>query len=152
PRVGLQLYLVRYRDQGKERPILYQASLSEMVVPYADPAKTWSPRNAFDVGEYGLGTTLVKLHKGQEVPAHAALLPVALGDETGVPKLNEGAAATYAKDGGILWTHADNNPPENPKTRRARQLVVEALYVVGNYDYALRWIFGQDGSLELQVG
>ena len=152
PRVGLQLYLVRYRDQGKERPILYQASLSEMVVPYADPAKTWSWRNAFDVGEYGLGTTLVKLHKGQEVPAHAALLPVVLANEQGVPKVKEGAVAIYEQDGGMLWTHADYNYPEKPETRRARQLVVEALYVVGNYDYGLRWIFGQEGSLELQVG
>src|SRR5262249_26837992 len=38
PREGLVLYTVGYEDQGRVRPILYRASLSEMVVPYGDPS------------------------------------------------------------------------------------------------------------------
>src|SRR5262249_19712272 len=53
PRVGLVLHTVGYEDQGKVRPVLYRACLSEMVVPYGDPHWTrWCP---FDGGEYGLG-------------------------------------------------------------------------------------------------
>jgi primary-amine oxidase len=46
PREGLVLYQVGYEDGGKIRPILYRASLSEMVVPYGDPDKAWAWRNA----------------------------------------------------------------------------------------------------------
>ena len=55
PREGLVLHVVGYEDQGRVTPILYRASISEMLVPYADPTVTWSFRNAFDEGEYGLG-------------------------------------------------------------------------------------------------
>jgi primary-amine oxidase len=37
PREGLVLYQVGYEDQGNLRPILYRASMAEMVVPYGDP-------------------------------------------------------------------------------------------------------------------
>src|SRR5262245_28434561 len=51
-REGLTLHDIRYRDGGKDRPILYRASLTEMVVPYGDPGPTQRRKNAFDVGEY----------------------------------------------------------------------------------------------------
>lgn len=37
PREGLVSYTIVYADKGKLRPIIYQASLVEMVVPYGDP-------------------------------------------------------------------------------------------------------------------
>ena len=36
-REGLAINDVRYHDKGRDRPILYRASLTEMVVPYGDP-------------------------------------------------------------------------------------------------------------------
>ena len=39
-REGLVLHTVSYRDKGRNRRILYRASLSEMLVPYGDPAPT----------------------------------------------------------------------------------------------------------------
>ncbi|MEM9008457.1 MAG: tyramine oxidase, partial [Cyanobacteria bacterium P01_F01_bin.86] len=55
PREGLVLYTVTYTDKGKERPIFYRASLAEMTVPYGDPKPYSYRKNAFDVGEYGIG-------------------------------------------------------------------------------------------------
>ena len=52
PREGVVLYRVGYEDDGKLRSILYRASLSEMVVPYGDPAPSWFFRGVFDEGEY----------------------------------------------------------------------------------------------------
>ena len=37
-REGLTLHHLRYDDGGRERSVLYRASLTEMVVPYGDPA------------------------------------------------------------------------------------------------------------------
>ena len=55
PREGLVLYTVGYEDQGRLRPVLYRASLSDMVVPYGDPGESSFRKNAFDIGEYGIG-------------------------------------------------------------------------------------------------
>jgi primary-amine oxidase len=150
PREGLVLHAVTYNEGGHPRSILYRASLSEMLVPYADPSGAWRWRNAFDVGEYGLGGCLTPLRAGHEVPATATLLPVILADDLGMPTVRENSLAVYEQDGGLLWTHTDYLS-KKVETRRARQLVLHTLYTVGNYDYSLRWIFGQDGSIEVQV-
>src|SRR6266542_1329408 len=48
PREGLVLHTVGYEDDGRLHPILYPASLSEMVVPYGAPDQNWRWRSAFD--------------------------------------------------------------------------------------------------------
>ncbi len=50
-RESLTLHDLRYAD----RPVLYRASLSEMVVPYGSPDNAHYRKNVFDIGEYGLG-------------------------------------------------------------------------------------------------
>ncbi len=150
PREGLVLHAVSYDDNGKVRPVLYRASLSEMVVPYGDPSAAWNWRNAFDVGEYGLGTSLTPVRRGSEVPHNSALLPAVIPDEFGIPKTVHGALAVYEQDAGMLWTHTDFRTGKTA-TRRGTQLVLHTLYTVGNYDYGVRWIFGQDGTIEVQV-
>src|SRR6185503_20564669 len=37
------------------------------------------------------------------------------------------------------------------ESRRARDLVVFFIATIGNYDYAINWIFHQDGTLELDA-
>jgi primary-amine oxidase len=149
PREGLVLHSVSYDDGGKPRSILHRASLSEMVVPYGDPSPAWRWRNAFDVGEYGLGVSLSPMRAGHEAPENATLLPVVRANDRGRPAVVQNALAIYEQDGGILWTHSGHG--RRGETRRARQLVLQTLYTIGNYDYCLRWIFGQDGSIDVQV-
>ncbi|MEO1447467.1 MAG: tyramine oxidase, partial [Cyanobacteria bacterium J06635_11] len=64
PREGLVLYEVTYTDKGEERPIFYRASLAEMTVPYGDPLPHHYRKNAFDVGEYGIGSLANSLTLG----------------------------------------------------------------------------------------
>ena len=54
-REGLVLHEIAYDDDGCLRGVLYRASLAEMVVPYGDPTAAHYRKNAFDVGEYGIG-------------------------------------------------------------------------------------------------
>ena len=77
PREGLVLYLVRYADAGRERSILYRGSLSEMAVPYGDPAVGWFFRNSFDVGELGLQTLAPDLARLAKRPRGTDLLVLA---------------------------------------------------------------------------
>lgn len=149
PREGLVIHTVGYEDQGRVRPILYRASLSEMLVPYADPAANWSFRNAFDEGEYGIGRLTDALEIGTDAPSHARFFSAVYADDRGKPITVPRAIAIYERDGGLLWKHFEYYS-NSTDSRRARELVVFSLVTVGNYDYGFNWIFRQDGSIELQ--
>ena len=149
-REGLVLYTVGYEDRGKLRSILYRGSLSEMVVPYADPSEAWYFRNAFDEGEDSMGRYANSLEPEVDAPSNATFFDAALADETGVPLVVPRAVALYEKDGGLLWKHFDRDNNHN-NSRRSRELVLSWIATVGNYDYGFNWIFHQDGTLEMRV-
>jgi primary-amine oxidase len=150
PREGLVLYDVRYEDQGRLRSILDRAALSEMVVPYGDPDPNWSWRSAFDVGEYGVGRLASPLTRGADVPENATLLDADFADDFGRPYTAKDVVALYERDGGLLWKHYDIVTGRNG-ARRGRELVITFTTTVGNYDYALSWVFRQDGTLRVET-
>ncbi|QDU89470.1 Copper methylamine oxidase precursor [Pirellulimonas nuda] len=150
PREGLVLYTIGFEDGGKLRPILYRASHSEMIVPYGDPDPNWYWRAAFDEGEYGMGRLCNELQEGLDAPGNAVFVDAVLANETGVPELRRNAVAFFERDGGILWKHCDEDAGLR-YVRRSRELVVLHTVTVGNYDYILKWIFHQDGVLEVRA-
>jgi primary-amine oxidase len=151
PREGLVLHSVGWHDGDRLRPVMHRASLSEMVVPYGDTHGGWNWRNAFDQGEYGLGQFASTLVLGEDVPANALLTSALHANEVdGTPILRKDTVALYEQDGGLLWRHMDYVTLKTV-SRRGRQLVVHYLFTVGNYDYGLRWIFHEDGTLEAEV-
>lgn len=150
PREGLVLHLVGYEDQGKVRPVIYRASLSEMVVPYGDPGETWFFRNAFDMGEYALGRFANQLEPLTDAPANAVLLNNTFPNEGGGALEAPRTVALFERDGGLLWKHFDFESGRN-ESRRARQLVMSWIATAGNYEYGFNWIFHQDGTLEMEV-
>ncbi len=147
---ALQLYRVQFKDKDTYRSILYKLSLAEMVVPYGDPDKNWSFRNAFDVGEYGLGGTVHSLVKGVDVPKHAKLFDVHLIDESGNPKTIKNGYAIYERGSGALWKHfsTENGTSKSLKTQ---ELVLTFMTTVGNYDYGINYVFHMDGTIEVQA-
>lgn len=149
-REGLVLQDVRYNDRGKLRPVLYRGSLCEMVVPYGSALSNWSWRNAFDLGEYGVGRLSDTLHPGHEVPKYAVLRDTVFVDDFGKPSLQKNNVAIYEKDAGILWKHQDFDS-QTDQTRPARNLYLTYVATVGNYDYALSWVLGQDGSIAAEA-
>lgn len=149
PRNGLMLYQVTHKDGENIRPVLYRASLSEMVVPYGDPEPTWSFRNAFDVGEYNLGLLANTMELGKEIPENGLLLNAVFANEQGEPDKIPGVIGIYERDNGMLWKHYEYNTQRND-VRRSRELVMTMTVAVDNYDYSINWIFHQDGTLEVQ--
>ncbi|MDZ8030165.1 primary-amine oxidase [Nostoc sp. DedSLP04] len=149
PRNGLMLYQVTHKDGENIRPVLYRASLSEMVVPYGDPQPTWSFRNAFDVGEYNLGLLANTMELGKEIPENGLLLNAVFANEQGEPYQIPGVIGIYERDRGMLWKHYEYNTQRND-VRRSRELVMKMTVAIDNYDYSINWIFHQDGTLEVQ--
>ncbi|HEY3713950.1 MAG TPA: tyramine oxidase, partial [Jatrophihabitantaceae bacterium] len=64
PREGLVLHQVGYQDGERIRPVVYRASVAEMMVPYADPSPVRFWQNYFDAGEYLLGQQVNSLMLG----------------------------------------------------------------------------------------
>lgn len=150
PREGLVLHTVGYEDEGRVRPILYRASISEMAVPYGDTDQNWRWRSAFDVGEYGMGRLASPIEANTDAPPNATLIDVTYAGDDGKPYVLPRAVGIYERDGGMLWKHYESYSETN-ESRRARDLVIFFIATIGNYDYALNWIFHQDGSLELDA-
>lgn len=150
PREGLVLHRVRWVDGGKERSVLYRASLSEMVVPYGDGDPNWAWRSAFDVGEYGIGRLGSPIARGIDAPENAAYVSFPVATDAGEVQTLRDSVAIFERDAGLLWKHYDIDRDYN-ESRRGRQLVVMFIATVGNYDYALNWIFHQDGVLEFRA-
>jgi len=150
PREGLVLHTVSYEDQGRERPILYRASVSDMVVPYGDPRPTYFHRNAFDVGEYGIGTLANALQNGCDCLGEIRYLDAVVNDGRGRAVTLPNVICIHEEDAGILWKHFDWRLGAT-EVRRSRRLVVSSISTVGNYEYGFYWYFYQDGTIQLEV-
>src|SRR5260221_463258 len=85
---------------------------------------------------------------GRPIEGVAALLDVTYAGDDGKPYVLPKAVGIYERDGGMLWKHYESYSKTN-ESRRARELVVFFIATIGNYDYAISWIFHQDGVLEL---
>ena len=150
-REGLTIHDVRYTDKGKPRPILYRGSLTEMVVPYGDPRPTQARKNAFDVGEYGMGIGANSLRLGCDCVGHIEYLDGNLCDSRGGALTIQNAICIHEEDFGILWKHTDRRLPEAPEVRRSRRLVVSSVSTVENYEYGFFWYFYQDGNIQFEI-
>jgi primary-amine oxidase len=150
PREGLVLHTVTYEDQGRARPVLYRASVVDMVVPYGDPRPTYFHRNAFDVGEYGIGYLANSLELGCDCLGEIRYLDAVVNDSQGAPVTLANAICLHEEDAGILWKHLDWRTGDT-EVRRSRRLVVSFIATVGNYEYGFYWYFYQDGTIQLEV-
>lgn len=149
-REGLTLHHLGYQDGDKNRSILYRASLSEMVVPYGDPAAQQARKNAFDAGEYGLGFCANSLELGCDCLGLIKYFDGHLTTSRGEPLTVKNAICMHEEDFGILWKHTDRRL-ETPEVRRSRRLVISSIATVENYEYGFFWYLYQDGNIQFEV-
>ena len=151
PYEGLVLHQVAYEDDdGRVRPILHRASVTEMVVPYGDPSPRHGWKNAFDAGEWGLGRMTQPLTLGCDCLGEIRYFDATLANEQGEPWVIENAICMHEEDYGILWKHVDLWSGRGD-VRRSRRLVVSFISTVGNYEYGFFWYFYLDGNIQLEV-
>jgi primary-amine oxidase len=149
-REGLTLHNLCYDDHGKKRSVLYRASLSEMVVPYGDPAPQQARKNAFDAGEYGLGMCANSLELGCDCLGHIKYFDGQFCTSRGELLTIKNAVCMHEEDYGILWKHTDRRL-NTPEVRRSRRLVVSSIATVENYEYGFFWYLYQDGNIQFEV-
>lgn len=112
-----------FKDQDRERPVDYRASIAEMVVPYADPSPVRFWQNYFDTGEYMFARCTNSLELGCDCVGEITYFDGTIVDEQGHPRTIKNAICMHEEDYGILWKHSDFVPCSN-ETRRQRRLVI----------------------------
>jgi primary-amine oxidase len=150
PREGLVLHTVGWEDDGRVRPILHRATMSDMVVPYGDPAPTHHRKNTFDGGELNFGALVNSLTLGCDCLGEIHYFDVALADQDGNAYAVKNAICMHEEDYGVLWRHM-NMRTNQTEVRRSRRLVISSFSTIGNYDYGIFWYLYQDGTIQLEV-
>ena len=150
PRVGPVVNLVRFDDGINLRSVLYAGSVSELFVPYMDPAEGWATRIFSDAGEFFSGGVLKRLREGTDCPSNASYIDGLVPNAKGTPTLRPRLACLYeVASGNAAWRHFEGGEVWG---RPSRTLVLRSAMTIGNYDYVLDWRFEQDGSIRVAVG
>ncbi|SNB75280.1 primary-amine oxidase [Arboricoccus pini] len=149
-REGLVLNTIGYTHNGQRRPLVYRASIAEMVVPYGTPERSHYRKNVFDSGEIGFGRMANSLKLGCDclgvIHYFDAVVPTLFGD----PRTIENCICLHEEDDGLAWKHFDVRT-ERTDVRRARKLVISSISTIGNYEYASYWYLHQDGRIEYEM-
>ena len=132
------------------RPVFYRASMCDMVVPYGDPDPFHAHKNAFDVGEYGLGMLANALELGCDCLGLIRYFDAHLVNTRGEVVRLPNAICMHEEDFGVLWKHTDWRNGQS-ETRRSRRLVISFWCTVGNYEYGFFWYFYLDGNIEFEI-
>jgi primary-amine oxidase len=145
-REALTLHDLRYDG----RPIIYRASIVEMVVPYGSPANGHFRKHVFDIGEYGAGKLANSLTLGCDCLGAIEYLDAHMNAMDGSLTTIENAVCIHEEDAGLLWKHTDFRT-QRVEVRRARRLVISTIVTVGNYEYAFYWYLYLDGAIEHEI-
>jgi primary-amine oxidase len=149
-REGLVLHQIGFDEGAGIRPIVYRASIAEMVVPYADPSPVRSWQNYFDTGEYLVGRYANALELGCDCLGDITYMDAVIADEQGNPRTLPNAVCIHEEDFGILWKHSDLWTGSS-ETRRQRRLVISFFTTIGNYDYGFYWYLYLDGTIGFEA-
>ncbi|KAK7935602.1 copper amine oxidase [Apiospora marii] len=149
-REGIVFNDITYNDKGTDRPIFYRLSLSEMVVPYGNPEHPHQRKHAFDLGEYGAGYMTNSLSLGCDCKGSIHYLDAEFPSREGGIRTIKNAVCIHEEDAGILFKHTDFRD-ESTIVTRARKLVVQQVFTAANYEYAIQWIFHQDGTIQPEI-
>ena len=144
-REGLTLHQISFDG----RPILYRASIAEMVVPYGQPTPVRFWQNYFDCGEYMFARYADSLEQGCDCLGDIHYTDAVIADDFGNPKTIRNAICMHEEDYGVLWKHSDlfTNARE---VRRQRRLVLSYFTPIGNYDYGFYWYLYLDGTIQFE--
>ncbi|ATY60894.1 copper methylamine oxidase precursor [Cordyceps militaris] len=150
PREGAVLHDVRYDG----RSVMYRVSMSDMTVPYADPRPPFHRKQAFDFGDGGLGNCVNNLTLGCDclgvIKPPLQYFDGVLTNPDGSPEASKNVICLHEQDNGINWKHTNWRTGRAVVTRR-RELVVQYILTLANYEYVFAFILDQAAGLTLEA-
>ncbi|KAI7337602.1 putative copper amine oxidase [Hortaea werneckii] len=121
-----------------------------MTVPYGDPRTPYHRKQAMDLGNAGAGSCANNLRLGCDCLGTIKYFSGWLNDENGMPVPAKNVICMHEQDGGIGWKHT-HRLTHHASVVRARNLVLQSIITVGNYEYIFAWVFMQNGNVDLEV-
>ncbi|KAI4944622.1 hypothetical protein J4E91_008627 [Alternaria rosae] len=146
PREGAVLHDVKYDG----RSIMYRMSISEMSVPYADARPPFHRKQAFDFGDGGAGNCANNLSLGCDCLGVIKYFDAVVIGNDGEPKVHPNVVCLHEQDNGIGWKHTNWRTGRAVVTR-LRELVVQFIITLANYEYVFAYKLDTAGGITLEV-
>lgn len=121
-----------------------------MNIPYADPRPPCNRKAAFDLGDAGAGMLANNLKLGCDCLGSIYYLNAILSNDQGKPLLTENVVCIHEQDAGIGWKHT-NYRTGRAAVVRSRELVIQTIITVANYEYVMAFIFNQASEITYEV-
>lgn len=145
-REGAVLHNICYDN----RPIMYRLSFSEMTVPYGDPRPPFHRKQAFDLGDVGVGRAANNLELGCDCLGAIHYFDSLLVGPDGKPEIAKSVVCLHEQDNGILWKHTNFRTSRAAVTRN-RELVVQFIVTLANYEYVFAYKFDLAGAITIET-
>lgn len=146
PREGATVHDVHYDG----RSVLYRLSMSEMTVPYGDPRPPFHRKQAFDFGDGGAGKAANNLSLGCDCLGVIKYLNSFNVDASGQPIPANNVVCIHEQDNGIGWKHT-NFRTNRAVVTRYRELVIQFVITLANYEYVFAYKFDQAGGISVET-
>ncbi|CUM68462.1 uncharacterized protein PRCAT00006187001 [Priceomyces carsonii] len=147
PREGLVFYNIRFDG----RSIFYRLALNEMTVPYGDPRSPFHRKQVYDLGDSGFGSNANSLGLGCDCLGFIKYFDGAITNSVGEPVKLKNVICMHEVDNGIQWKHTNYRAPQVSSIVRKRELVIQTIATVSNYEYILMYYFDQAANIRLEV-
>lgn len=116
----------------------------------SDPRAPYHRKQAFDVGDVGFGITANQLSLGCDCLGHIKYFDGFRTDSKGEPIQLKNVICLHEQDNGLQHKHTNYRSGAATVVRN-RQLVVQMICTVANYEYIFAFIFDQAANIELEV-
>lgn len=146
PREGAVIHDVHYDG----RSVMYRLAISEMTVPYADARAPFHRKQAFDFGDGGAGNCANNLSLGCDCLGVIKYFDSVVIDRTGEVKDHPNVICLHEQDNGIGWKHTNWRTGRAVVTR-SRELVVQFIITLANYEYIFAYKFDQSGGIDIET-
>lgn len=146
PREGAVLHDVRYDN----RSVLYRLSVSEMTVPYGDPRPPFQRKQAFDFGDAGAGRAANNLSLGCDCLGTIKYFDSIETKVDGTSSVSKNVVCLHEQDNGIGWKHT-NFRTQRAVVTRSRELVVQFIITLANYEYIFAYKLDQAGGITVET-
>lgn len=121
-----------------------------MNIPYADPRPPLNRKAAFDLGDCGAGLMTNNLKLGCDCLGAIHYLSGVISNDEGEAQPMENIICVHEQDAGIGWKHTDYRTGRAAVVR-SRELVVQSIITVANYEYIMAFVFNQAGEISYEV-
>jgi len=121
-----------------------------MCVPYGDPRPPFQRKQAFDFGDAGAGRAANNLALGCDCLGVIKYFDAVALEANGTATTCKNVVCLHEQDNGIGWKHT-NYRTERAVVTRLRELVVQFIITLANYEYIFAYKFDQAGGFTIET-